>query len=199
MFDEAAFAAHIEAIRAIARRRGGAVTLNLPPPAPASEVELCQAFFDLPLPPSLTSLWRQHAGFSLRLYGADDPPEEDIATYQFDVRGPSDVLQHSKELRHYFAGMYESGVLQYNEQRARRYADIVDFGDADRIAFAELSRRDTATGESPILEANVYEAWPTDDAPPLAASTAELIERCLHFMIQTEGGFRYWMEPYYDW
>jgi hypothetical protein len=189
----------IDEVRAVARRRGGTVLAHPPPPAPAHEVAACAALFDTPLPPSLKRLWERYDGFTVRAYGAHDPLDDSVATYCFDVRGPRAVLEHSERLRSYFASMHESGAPGYDERRARRYADIASFDDADRRTVLDLGRERSGAGEAPIFEANLYEAWPGEDATPVAASVDELIERCLRFMVQTEGGFRYWRDPYDDW
>lgn len=188
-----------EAVRAVARRRGGTVVADLPPPAPAGEIASCAAFFGAPLPPSLIALWDQHDGFSVRAHAAHDPPDGLIATYRFDVRGPRAMVEHSERLRRYFASMRESGAPGYDEPRAHRYADVANFDDPDRRTVLDLTRARPVTGEAPVLEANLYEAWPGEDAPPVAESVGELIERCLRFMAETEGGFRYWRDPYDDW
>jgi hypothetical protein len=200
MFDVEAFREQIESIRAIAQRRGGTVFVDLPPPAAARDVTLCEAFFDVRLPASLKAVWERHDGFSIRAYGADDPPNDPVATYRFDLRSPAAMLEYSRYLRSYFESMREAGTSSYTEQRARAFADVVDFEDADRRTVLDLSRRREDNGEAPVLEANVYEAWPDATTPPIAESVTELIERCLGFMIETKGGgFHYWWGPYYDW
>jgi hypothetical protein len=197
VIDPARLQSLLTEVRRVVERRGGTALLDLPGPANPARLDEVAAFACTPLPPSLVELWSRHDGLELRVHGRDEAPG--ITTHLLAVRSPESALIATQVVRDFFAGMRECDNEDYSEEAAMRYLDVVDTGDPDHHIFSVLDRRTEPDGECPIIEVSFYEDFVLKPREPVADTLAEFIERSLRFMIDTEGGFKYWADPDTDW
>ncbi len=184
-------------VRRVVERRGGTVVIERSPPAAPMRIERVAAFAATTLPPSLVGLWSLHDGLEVRVFGRDEAPG--ITTHPLIVRGSESTIAATQALRDFFAGMRESGNDDFTCAAASQYLEIIDTDDPDHHILADLARRAGSDGEAPLIEVSFYEDWLTEPPQPLAASAAEFLERSLRFMIETQGGFKYWCAPDTEW
>jgi hypothetical protein len=196
VIDPARLQSLLAEVRRVVERRGGTAVLDLPGPADPGRLAEVAAFARTPLPPSLVELWSRHDGFELRVYGRDEAPG--ITTHPFIVRSTESALAATRVVRDFFAGMRECDNEDYSEEAAMRYLDVVDTDDPDHYVFLVLDQR-TEKKECPIIEVSFYEDFVNRPPRPVAHSLGEFIERSLRFMIDTEGGFKYWADPDTEW
>lgn len=184
-------------VRRVVERRGGTVSIEAPAPADPARIEDVAAFASTSLPPSLLELWSLHDGLEVRVYGRGEAPG--IATHPLIVRSTESTVVATQALREFFAGMRESGNDDFTDEAASHYLEVVDTDDPDHHVLADLARRTGSDEEAPLIEVSFYEDWLTAPPEPLAHSVGEFLERSLRFMIETEGGFKYWCAPDTDW
>jgi len=197
VIDPARLESLLAEVRRVVERRGGTAVIELPGPADPARIEKVAAFASTSLPPSLVALWSRHDGLELRVYGPDEAPG--ITTHPLLVRSTESAMAATQVVRDFFAGMRECGNDDYSDEAAARYLDVVDTDDPDRRILADLAQRAWPDPECAIVEVSFYADFVGEPPAPLAVSFGEFLERSLLFMIEPEGGFKYWGRPDTDW
>jgi hypothetical protein len=184
-------------VRHVVVQRDGTVVIDCPGPAERPAMEQLSRHLGVGLPPGLLALWSVHDGFAVRVYGRDEAPG--ITSHQLVVRGVDSVLAATDVVREFFAGMRESGNNDYSKEEAARYLDIVDTDDPDHRIVGDLAQCTRPDGDCALVEVSFYSDFVREPPQPLARSLEEFIERSLSFMIETQGGFKYWSAPDTEW
>lgn len=182
----------VDQLRALAEKHDCLFVAELPPGAGMEQIDRVEEFVGASLPLSLRNFLQMHDGMALHFYQKSDRDAVPFPLYEFFVFGTEDIISWTSGFRN----DYIDTDSDIQRQRMYRCFDIANLGAiAHRIFFWLDAPR--AGGEYAIIKADLHTFYWLNDLDSLsqiavANSFDEFLDRCLRFMLKTEGGFWYW-------